>query len=84
MMSYVYSVMWLIIAIILVFMAIKENKILLIFSVYFLFNAVWWFLSAATAYDMFHGTLGWVFRGVTLVFVIAGGIFYLSMKKKTE
>lgn len=86
-MNIVYSVMWLLIAIILFSMGIKEQKIYMVFSVYFVFNSIWWGISFFTNNDMFHGTLGWAFRGVTAVFLIIGIVYYTrymdnSQKKK--
>lgn len=81
-MNYVYSVMWLLIAVMLIKMGIKESKLYLIFSIYFTFNAVWWFISAVTSADMFHGTLGWVFRGITLAFLIIGVAYYFLVERK--
>ena len=87
-MTVVYSVMWLLIAVILFSMGIKEQKIYIVFSVYFVFNSIWWGVGALTENDMFHGTLGWVFRGVTAVFLIIGVVYYLMYmnngKKENE
>ena len=87
-MTIVYSIMWLLIAVILFSMGIKEQKIYIVFSMYFLFNCVWWGISAFVKADMFHGSLGWVFRGVTAVFLIIGIVYYLMYmdkdKKKKE
>lgn len=77
----VYSVMWLLIAIFLLSMGIRENKIYLVFSVYFLFNSVWWGIGFFSKTDMFHNALGWVFRGVTAVFLIAGVVYYWFHRK---
>lgn len=84
-MTYFYSVIWLGIAILLFRIGIKEKKLFkmyAILSLYFIFDAVWWFIRAFTGLDMFHGTLGWVFRGVTLVFIAVAALFYLPMIKK--
>ncbi len=80
-MTIVYSVMWLLIAIFLLSLGIKEQKIYLVFSVYFLFNSVWWGVSAFVEKDMFHGTLGWVFRGITAVFLVIGCVYYYFYRK---
>ena len=76
MMTLVLAVMWLCIAIYLFYKGIKEFKILAVFSVYFLFNACWWCADYFVSADMFHGTFGWIFRGVTAVFLMIGSIFY--------
>ena len=81
-MTAVYSVMWLAIAGFLLSMGIREQKIYLVFSVYFLFNSVWWGIAFFTKADMFHGTFGWVFRGLTAVFLVIGAVWYYNYKKK--
>ena len=81
-MTIVYSIMWLLIAVILFSMGIKEQKIYIVFSIYFIFNSVWWGISAFVKTDMFHGTFGWVFRGVTAVFLIIGVAYYLMYMDK--
>ena len=79
-MTAVYSLMWLAIAGFLLSMGIKEHKIYIVFSVYFLFNSVWWGAAFITKADMFHGTLGWIFRGVTAVFLVIGVLYYYRWK----
>ena len=84
-MTIVYSVMWLMIAVILFSMGIKEQKIYMVFSLYFVFNSIWWAASCFSSEDMFHGSLGWVFRGVTAVFLVIGIIYYTKyMNKRTD
>lgn len=86
-MTIVYSVMWLLIAVILFSMGIKEQKIYIVFSIYFVFNSIWWGISSFVEKDMFHGTLGWIFRGVTAVFLIIGIAYYfmyINTKKNKE
>lgn len=75
-MTLVYAVMWLLIAVFLFSMGFKDGKIYFIFSVYFLFNAVWWCISYFVSTDMFHGSFGWIFRGITAVFFLFGCIYY--------
>lgn len=80
-MTLVYAVMWLLIAVFLFSMGFKEGKFYFIFSVYFLFNAVWWCVSYFVSTDMFHGAFGWIFRGVTAVFLLFGCIYYYFYRK---
>ena len=83
-MNIVYSIMWLLIAVILISMGIKEHKIYIVFSVYFIFNSIWWGMSFFTEKDMFHGSFGWIFRGVTAVFLITGIIYYAKFMNKSN
>ena len=83
-MTIVYSIMWLLIAVILFSMGIKEQKIYIVFSMYFLFNCVWWGISAFVKADMFHGTMGWIFRGITAIFLVIGVVYYYFYKKNNR
>lgn len=88
-MNIVYSIMWLLIAVILFTMGIKEQKIYMVFSLYFAFNSIWWGISFFTQKDMFHGAFGWAFRGVTAIFLVIGVIYYYlymnnNSKKKND
>lgn len=76
--------MWLGIAIFLFVMGAKESKMYTVCGTYFVFNAVWWFISAVSEHDMFKNTLGWVYRGITAVFVIMGLCYYFLVYKKKE
>ncbi len=84
MMTIVYSVMWLIIAIYLLYLGIKDNKVFIIFSVYFLFNACWWFADYFVSAEMLHGTWGWIFRGITAVFLIIGVAVIVMQRKRGQ
>lgn len=83
-MSAVYTVMWLLIALTLLYMGIKEQRIYIVFSVYFLFNSIWWGIGFFTQADMFHGIPGWIFRGITAIFLIIAVLYYYFYRKKNE
>ena len=81
-MAVVAAFMWWGIAVFLLRLGIKENKIYLIFSVYFVFNGIWWIVSAYNSADMFHGSLGIIYRAITAVFLVIGCVFYYLYKTK--
>lgn len=81
-MNYVYSIMWAGIAVFLFVMGAKDSKLYTFCGTYFVFNAVWWFAGALSKYDMFHNTLGWVYRGITAAFLIVGLCLYFFIYKK--
>lgn len=83
-MAYVYSAMWLGIAIFLFVLSVKESKIYAICGSYFVFNSIWWFISAISKYDMFHGTAGWVYRGLTAIFLVVGLFYYFLIYRKKD
>ncbi len=83
-MTIVYAIMWLLIALFLFNMGRKDSKLYTIFSLYFLFDAVWWFVSYFVQADMFSGALGWVFKGVTIFFLAVGVVYYVLVETKRK
>ncbi|MBQ1518208.1 MAG: hypothetical protein IIZ46_08395 [Clostridia bacterium] len=83
-MALISAFMWLGIAIFLFIFGIKDNKIYMVFSVYFVFNGVWWFISSQNDSDMFHGSLGLIYRGVTAVFLVIGCLYYYFYKTRNN
>ncbi|MDE7389753.1 MAG: hypothetical protein K2M82_02270 [Lachnospiraceae bacterium] len=82
--EYLYFAMWLLIAVFLIIFGIKENKIYFLFSVYFIFNAIWWFCDIMVKADLFHGIYGWIFRGITAIYLAIVIVCYLRAKKKGQ
>ena len=33
---------------------------------------------------MFHGTMGWIFRGITAIFLVIGVVYYYFYKKNNR
>ncbi len=83
-MTAVYSVMWFIIAGFLLSLGLREQKIYMVFSIYFVFNGIWWGIAFFTKADMFHGTMGWIFRGITAIFLVIGVVYYYFYKKNNR
>lgn len=70
-MQYVYAFMWLVVGLLLIFhFGRKEDKIFYTAGTFFLFLAGWWGTAAYTKLDLFHGTWGWVLRGISAVFLL--------------
>lgn len=63
-MQVVYTLLWLAIALLLIFRFGRENKIFYVAAGFFLLMAAVWGYGAATGLDMLHGQLSWVMRGV--------------------
>lgn len=83
-MAYVYAGMFFLAALILIFRLGKENKIFYFTGGLFLFMSAWWLLDELLQVDLFHGTWGWVFRGVIAVAVVIIGLTYWKERKKTS
>ena len=81
--GYIYSAMWLIIAVYLFFTAIKESKFFFLLSGFFLFLSGWYLADELiTTVDLFSGVYSWIFRGVALVVLVISAIAYLKYRKK--
>ncbi len=69
--SYIFAVLWLVIAAFMVYLGFKESKFFLILSVFFLFLAGWTLIDALNpALHLFSGFYGWIFRGVAAAALI--------------
>ena len=84
-MQYVYAGMWLLIGLLLIFRAAKENHIFYFAGGFFILLGLWWFADTLTDINLLSGAWGWGLRGVTAVtlavFCIA---FYRERKKSTS
>ncbi len=82
-MGYVYSALWLIIAVMLFFRFRKENKVVYLLSLYFIFLSVWWFIDEFVAgINLMDGTYVWILRLVSAVMLTICLIIYLFERKR--
>ncbi len=82
-MGYVYSVLWLIIAVMLFFRFKKENKAVILLSCYFVFLSVWWFLDQYVhGLDLMDGVYVWILRFVSALVLGICVIIYIRERKK--
>ena len=62
-MGYVYSALWVLIALMLFFRFRKENKVVYVMAVYFIFLGTWWFIDEfVTGINLMEGAYVWVLR----------------------
>lgn len=84
-MGYIYSVLWFIMAVVLLTKFREESKTVYVLSGYFMYAGIWWLIDQVTAFDMLHGTLGWIFRIVSVsALVVSGIVYYLEKLQKTK
>lgn len=82
MINYIYAAVWYGLGLLLIFSFRKEHPVVPWLGVYFLFAGAWWTVRAVTGTDVFSGTMGWIFRGVTAVALItAGAVMYNERKR---
>ncbi len=81
-MGYVYAVIWLIIAVMLFLRFRKENKVVYLLSLYFVFLSVWWFLDEFIAgLNLLDGSYTWLLRIVSAVVLVISAIVYILDRK---
>ena len=83
-MGFVYSALWLIIALILFFRFRKQSMIVYPLCIYFIFLCVWWAANEFTSADMLNGTPGWLLRVISAVVLLVCCIFYFREKKQNS
>ena len=82
-MPYLYVVGLWIVGIYLIYMAIKEYRILWIPAIYFVFLGAWRLADIYTVTNLMQGVYAWILRGISFgVLVITGVIYYLIYRKK--
>ena len=82
-MGYVYSALWVIIALMLFFRFRKENKVVYILSSYFIFLGVWWFLDEyLPGVNLTDGQYVWILRIVSAFMLGAALLVYFAERKR--
>lgn len=82
-MGYLFTAMFFIIGIYLIFNAIKEFRFLLLPGIYFVVLGIWWLIDELTpSIDITGGVFAWGIRGVSfVVLIITGAIYYFKYYK---
>lgn len=84
-MQYVYAGMWLLIGLLLIFRAAKENHIFYFAGGFFILLGLWWVADTVANLNLMSGAWGWGMRGVTAaalaVFCLA---FYRERRKSAQ
>lgn len=84
-MAYLYSAMWLLVGLILIFRMGRENRVFYPIGIFFLFLGVWWLAGQISGINMFTGAWGWTLRGITAVaLVLACIVFFREIRKNNE
>lgn len=79
--GYIFAIMWLIIAIYLIFQGFKSSKLYFVPAIFFIYMAVWYFINEQISIDLFSGMYGWIFRIVAIVFLVII-ILLIVLKRK--
>ncbi len=79
---YVYTALWLILAIYMFYLAIKNSKFFFVLSGFFLFLSGWYLSDELlTDINLFEGIYVWIYRGVAIIVLIACAFAYLKYRK---
>ena len=79
--SYIYAVLWYILAAYLIYMAIKETRFFFVPAAFFVFLGTWALVDLFIEPDLMSGVYGWIYRGVALVVLIICTVWYFLKKK---
>ncbi len=80
--GYVYSAMWLVLGIYMFYLSFKHSKFFFVLSAFFLYSSVWYLCDELiTGVDLFSGIYSWIYRGVSIVVLIACVIAYSKYRR---
>lgn len=81
--GYIYSALWLIIAIYLFVQAFKTHRFLFFLSAYFLFMCGWYLANELlTNINLFAGFYSWILRGVSIAVLLVCAVVYLIYRSR--
>jgi len=80
--SYIYVILWYVLAAYLFYWAIKESRFLFILSGFFIFLGTWALVDIFVETDLMAGVWGWIYRGVAILVLILCIIRYYLSKKR--
>ena len=79
--SYIYVVLWYVLAAYLLYIAIKEDKFFFIPAAFFVFLGTWALVNNLIEADLMSGVYGWIYRGVAVLALISCAVKYFLSKK---
>ena len=79
--SYIYAVLWFVLAAYLIYIAIRETKFFFVPAAFFVFLGVWALVDIFVEPNLMSGVYGWIYRGVSLLVLIICAVWYFFKKK---
>ena len=79
--SYLYVILWYVLAAYLIYQGVKENRFFFIPAVFFIFLGSWALADIFVEADLMNGVYGWIYRGVAVVVLIICALKYFQSKK---
>lgn len=84
-MAYVYTAMWVIVGLLLIFRMGKENRVFAFAGGFFLLLGGWWLANTLLpAVNLFAGVWGWVLRGITAIALVVLCVAFFRENKRKE
>ena len=80
--SYIYVILWYLLAAYLIYMAVKVNRFFFLPSGFFVFLGTWALVDLFVEPDLMTGVYGWIYRGVALAVLIICAVWYYLSKKR--
>lgn len=81
--NYIYVALWYILALYLLYTAVKESRFFFIIAGFFAFLGTWALVDIFVDTDLMSGVYGWIYRGVAIVVLILCAIWYYLRKKSS-
>ncbi len=82
--GYVYTALWLILAIYMFITALKNSKFFFLLSGFFLFLSCWQLADELLSVNLFEGVYSLIYRGVAVVVLVVCIVAYLRHKKSNN
>ncbi len=79
--SYIYVVLWYILAAYMFYVAVKESRFFFVIAGFFIFLGSWALADNLVEADLMGGVYGWIYRGVAIVVLILCALRYYFYKK---
>ncbi len=84
-MGYIYAAAMFLAGLLVIYFALKENKLFCFVGAYFIFMGCYWLADELlTDIDLFSGVYGIVFRVVTAVVAVAAIVLYFTKIKRVK
>ncbi|MBR1534800.1 MAG: hypothetical protein IJ639_10565 [Ruminococcus sp.] len=79
--SYIYVVLWYVLALYLIYMGVKQDKFYFVPAVFFVFLGTWALVNNLIETNLMVGVYGWIYRGVAILALIVCALKYYFSKK---
>ena len=79
--SYLYVVLWYVLAAYLVYWALKESRFFFVPAAFFVFLGSWALADILIETDLMSGVWGWIYRSAALIVLIICAVKYYSSKR---